>query len=919
MAGDPFGRGGSTSSGSKDPFGRSGAAPAKKTGGILGVVERTGSDLYHAAVNTPAGVYYLGKGLATDPVGTVKAVAKSTAQDFEHPLRHPGNTLLDVLGVLSAGAGTAARIGAVSKALEEAATAGDVAKAALTKPNPGPRTFQVGDMKVKGDYSRSALTRGVQKATDKALANGAEKNPTGAAARLYERRTSKALSLNTRYATEAAKGPAAALAALGRHLKPEEQAALKVVANEAPLDARIATVKQRIASASSVTEAKRHTERLTNLERASKLLTTDDKGLPKLKSSVPKLQHVMDRLSAVAADREDLLKKIDALTPEGIAEHKSQVLRNAQGLPLVADAGPKPEIPGQLALQTEPDKAPLPTASQNAVYVPEKVTRTGSKSLGQMPGMGAQGTIGHTKTPRSLTAGYSGKAAQHAIERQDTTRLVAEANLEAQKYGAVLHLKDTLKGAGHKVPQRPSDVFMRLDKLKAHEATPLPVRRFIDNPGEAFVSAEDRHGHFAQFLGEHFTAQKDMTPKDREAFQKLADQGKGVWVSKTLLGDFAKPHTPLRAVAGTKPVRAIDAINNASRFAILYLKPAYAAPNLLGNAALNLIQQGPVGLVRTLHDTSKLSFSHPELTARIDTLMGEGVAQSVAGKGESESRLAGAVQGAANVWSKGVDTPFRRSAFMFEARKAGYRTPAQLEKLLTDEAHHDQLLSVTRRANREIIDYGKMGPREREIVRRVVFFYPWVKGSTMYAGHLLAEHPVQAAALGEIGKEGHQKAQAALGNVPSYLEGSFPVGGKLVNPTSAAILQTPAQVGLALSGLLSGNGAEVATLSNFLTPAATLAGAETFRRNPSTGAAYPGGENAGSIAKQVLGNSLPQAVLYQRIHDALTHQGQGKLYPPNVGDALRQFLIGGLSPRKFNKAQLEKLYQREQTQIRTGR
>jgi len=36
----------------------------------------------------------------------------------------------------------------------------------------------------------------------------------------------------------------------------------------------------------------------------------------------------------------------------------------------------------------------------------------------------------------------------------------------------------------------------------------------------------------------------------------------------------------------------IDAVNNATRLAAMYLKPAYGVANLLGNTALNLVQQG---------------------------------------------------------------------------------------------------------------------------------------------------------------------------------------------------------------------------------------------------------------------------------------------------------------------------------------
>ena len=72
-----------------------------------------------------------------------------------------------------------------------------------------------------------------------------------------------------------------------------------------------------------------------------------------------------------------------------------------------------------------------------------------------------------------------------------------------------------------------------------------------------------------------------------------------------------------------------------------------------------------------------------------------------------------------------------RSAFLYEARRAGFRDWQAIEKLLTDKGHEAELARVTERANREIIDYSRLGPHEREIIRRVIFFYPWVKGSTV--------------------------------------------------------------------------------------------------------------------------------------------------------------------------------------------
>src|SRR5262249_252191 len=140
------------------------------------------------------------------------------------------------------------------------------------------------------------------------------------------------------------------------------------------------------------------------------------------------------------------------------------------------------------------------------------------------------------------------------------------------------------------------------------------------------------------------------------------------------------------------------------------------------------------------------------------------------------------------------------------------------------------LIEAAQRAKHAIIDYEDLGPREREVVRRLIFFYPWVKGSTKYAGHFLLEHPIQSAALGHLGEYGKQ--HTGLGPTPSYLEGSFADGhNKVVNPAAAAIFQTPAQVGQITSGLIRGNVTEAARASNLATPALGLALSEITRQD----------------------------------------------------------------------------------------
>jgi hypothetical protein len=50
---------------------------------------------------------------------------------------------------------------------------------------------------------------------------------------------------------------------------------------------------------------------------------------------------------------------------------------------------------------------------------------------------------------------------------------------------------------------------------------------------------------------------------------------------------------------------------------------------------------------------------------------------------------------------------------------------------------------------------------ERAVIARVIFFYPWVKGSTSYAAHFVANHPVEAMIAQQIGSAGQAEPVAS--------------------------------------------------------------------------------------------------------------------------------------------------------------
>lgn len=1084
------------------PAGTPPPAPKKKSSGghgFLGtlkhVATQTPEDLYHAAVNSPGGAIQAGKAAVSDvehlphrlvenllqkpgmkpwngqsgteaPKLLPKTAAEAAAykqqlvEEAQHPLRHPGNTLLDLSGATDALIGGALRGAAAARAASEGGRVSDIVRAASKPVDHGHRTLRVGDLEVHPELSRGHIGALAQKASDTLLQKAADRNPAGRASSIVNHKVGKQLNAESKASERIARGPGQALIALGKKLKPGEQKALQVVAEQAPIEDRITAAAARVVGAKDKKARGRHQGELDLLHQAQQHLTTDG-GKPALIE--PRLQMIYDRMSTVAGDRETLLKSLGQLTDEAVQSRTTKaagiavgghvvspgeaaraatkveraghrlarsVIRSArverrsaladfyrqrglQGsaeykafrLATTRGASEKEMIAAERAMlrglrrhgiASEADAGALAAAhdllskaqssresdvvavrataeqarasaeaalaranaaresgaaraqsvregtsaraeqrrstagtvagsnftpSSNAVRIPDVATKTRGLKGGAVGGVGAQGTIGHLKTPGSLSHEYTGALREAGLTRNDTTTLVGESSVEAAKYAGLRHIHDLVRQAAAKTPTRTDDIAVRLDNLKGHERLPLDVRKFVDDPSEFFKSAsEHQQASMVDKVREQlFIDPKKLDAQAKAEFAGLNEQGKIGWVPRKVLGDFAKPQAPLSAVVGSKPVRTVDAINNASRFAILYLKPAYAIPNLLGNGALTLLQQGFAAvpnLKRAAMLNSKLG---ADVAARVDAAMGEGFALSVSAHGQG--RLAGAVDKAAQIWSKGVDTPFRRSSFLYEARRAGYSTPSQITRLVTDQALHGELGKISIRANREIIDYSNLSPLEREVVRRVVFFLPWVKGSTVYAGRLLREHPVKAAVLGHLGERGKQVSDQTLGPVPSYLEGIVPWAGgsEVVNPNSAAILQTPAVLGASLAGLATGNIPEVAQATNYYTPALALAAAELTRTNPQTGQAYKPGTNGLSIAQQSLTGGLPQVTLAHNLKAAITGQGGSRLYPPSVKSALLQFLVGGVAPRKIDRQDLARLAALEQRQMRTGR
>jgi hypothetical protein len=542
-------------------------------------------------------------------------------------------------------------------------------------------------------------------------------------------------------------------------------------------------------------------------------------------------------------------------------------------------------------------------------------------SIRKEPGLGKTDTLGIATRPGRLRNELTGANFHQGAFRNDVPSIVADNALESERYLATERARQFFLDVAKDTPEgiRPGKaVAIRTDLLGSNPMA-AEVKDFLD--AQRSVRQADEHTFNPLGLLYDDYRQQVFPNIDASDFERYAGHVK--WIDKDLLGGLNKPGplaTLMQHESAARVLKWTDAINNAQKFAILYLKPAYAVPNMVGNAFLNTVQQGwaaPANLTRAARLARHIG---PEDAAVIRDLMGEGIGGSL----ESRTGITAGLNNfaARHVFEPLVDTPFRLASFLYEARRElglhGTMNAADWQKvrsLLHDETLRPNLMDATSRANKAIIDYGDLTPVEQSIIRRIVFFYPWLKGSTKYAGHFLAEHPFQAGAIGALGQNGQQFSQQGLGNVPSWAEGYFKVGGSdrfplIVNPTAAGVLNQPGQIAETLNQFVSsGNPNSAYTLANNLTPALAAALATLSGKDAFTNKNVP--RNASTFVKQ-FESGVPLQTLIQR----LTQDQTGRTFPVSHSQAWLQYLLGGLAPKTADRVRLNSSYAAEQKPLR---
>ena len=525
----------------------------------------------------------------------------------------------------------------------------------------------------------------------------------------------------------------------------------------------------------------------------------------------------------------------------------------------------------------------------------------------KIKGVGAGGTVGIQNRMSTLGNSFQGGILKAGGGSTRVGQIVAKDAVEAVRWWTSEDFRQTLRQIGSEdpfvFPEGTPLVAVRTERRQLPPKEASAVKDFIVRHEEKPYLTKQEQQTFAALEKAEFehVFPKGLAPAPTEGI---------VWVPRKMLGglDRATP-SAIENVAMRRTLDAFDSINNAQKFAILYAKLGYIVPNLVGNAALLLIQQGPFA-VRSLTRASRLDKQvRPQMLAAVDTLMGEGLFHSTFAGANPKKLSAAAVNVGSKAYGRLTDTPFRRASFFHEAGVRGFKTQKQLEDLLTNPAHRDKLYEITIEANNDLIDYGRLGPVEKAWVRRIVFFYPWVKGATRYAGRFVKEHPIQAGVMNQIGNFGTQYQEQVLGPLASFHQGLTPVtdeitpNPRVMNVSGITPFATPFQTG---QSLLSPFTKADGDLAASLTPAAGAA--LTMFSGKNRLGFDPRGKGNFRTALEDQYQNIPLKLFVERmLSDEPT---SGSLIQRSQRDALLQFLLGGAAPATLNKAK-ENQYARE--------
>ena len=390
-----------------------------------------------------------------------------------------------------------------------------------------------------------------------------------------------------------------------------------------------------------------------------------------------------------------------------------------------------------------------------------------------------------TPTDKHLTHEFKGALLGSGLFEKNVIEGPLDGLMKAFHLQRMDEVHRTMVSAGRPVPESADDVMIPIDpkawtdKTRAQARNVIEILNTMDTGGTVDKMALDRVDAQAieaikdfMFPGMTDGTAARVADIARQAMQQPIDGV--VWVDRNLLlktGLFAPTATKTPAMKYV--IGAVDDLNNILKMATLSLNPAYYPMNMAGQSIMLASQLGfsaPFSLARSLRMAGRLS---EEDLALVDRFADIGYAGSLLSKGGALKNVTDAVGKVGTIL---IDKYPRRMSFLHEARRIGYKTEEEIHGLLNDPDKFDDLMRVHERVQRGMVDYGNLNRFEKEWLTRLIFVYPWLRGSSRYAAQFPFDHPIQASLFaGLVYYQQNRMREAFPEGHPGYLKWYMPI------------------------------------------------------------------------------------------------------------------------------------------------
>lgn len=482
----------------------------------------------------------------------------------------------------------------------------------------------------------------------------------------------------------------------------------------------------------------------------------------------------IEAMRALMDDRRDILTRAGKLNPKTADERTGLVSR---------------------WLGLEPDGT--------EVFVGHRMDRVKRQRPSGMP---ASVSLGKSMLPEGVAQQNTGQLLMTGRARKDLMSVIEDWQA-AQVYEVHNLAKDELAKMGEAIIGRPKAGYTVVNP-KGHT---LPRTWQVDDTARAAaegfdpedVLIRDTADYLNNYLAEGNAAITEMLQKAAEAGH-LEDLRQ---VPTDVVKRYYSQLLPTKIHAATPGVKegagvigkGVDWINDVVYGSLIYSNPGYIPANIVANEIMAVAQQGvlhPGNLSRAVQLIgSGLAGRQARVRDLIRAEVGAGMTTSIASDTSPLRKGADVISGIA-------DEPFRFSSFMHEAARVGVIDKAKpllneadyraLEEFLTDPKHRALLNDVSDRAVQAMIDFGRLGSKERAFAKRALFVWGFLRGALRYPGRFALDHPVRTAAGGTAAYLAQDAIRdATVDELPARMRGTVGVSETQVDgKTYPTVLQT---------------------------------------------------------------------------------------------------------------------------------